>query len=233
MTCGGPTADSARLTLNHRPIASRQILAVEIPAIDSANAGGVDYYRRGVDVVGIYSPTDTWPFRTQIYWRAQLSGAVPGLATIELMVSVQTDLLDSQPRVLAGSSLVGNEARQLVDPAEGRFEAWQPKNGSDLQRSAPHKCSCTLMRLPDGTGSFVELVHPVDFGRTELTRLGPAEAGNASLWSLKHPLFAEALEKGVILRARLLAAFVGPENDEAQAAALYREFADSEPPLTT
>jgi hypothetical protein len=140
--------------------------------------------------------------------------------------------LDSQPRLLAGSSLAGSQVRRLVDPAERRFQTWEPVNASVLQRSAANQCSCTLLRLPDDMGSYVEMVHPVDFGDTQLTRLGPAGAGKASHWSLQHTLFAETLEKGVILRARVLAAFLGAENDERQAAALYREFAESEPPLT-
>jgi hypothetical protein len=50
---------------------------------------------------------------------------------------------------------------------------------------------------------------------------------------VRHSLFAERLEKGVILRARLLAAFVDRERERAELAALYREFAASDPPLTT
>jgi hypothetical protein len=90
-----------------------------------------------------------------------------------------------------------------------------------------------LLRLPDGQGSYVEMVHPLDFGRTEICGVGVTESGEARLWSFKHTLFAETLEKGVILRSRVLGAFVGREADEEQAASLYREFANSEPPLTT
>ena len=227
-----PDRGLGALTLRNQSVAGCGILAVEIPGIDSANAD-VDFYSRGIDLVGTYGPTsDAWPFRTQIYWRARLGGEASGTAAIELVVSVQTNLLDSKPQLLAGSRLIGSKPRHLVNPLLGRFVAHEQTQPGDFQLAADNRCGCTLFRLPHGLGSYAEMLHPLNFGRTELTHSG-SPGGDAETWSLKHPLFAESLEKGVILRARVLGAFLKSENDESQAVAVYREFAASEPPLTT
>ena len=50
---------------------------------------------------------------------------------------------------------------------------------------------------------------------------------------LSHRLFAERLEKGVILRSRIRGLFVPRDHDTELAQSEYRRFAASEPPLTT
>ncbi len=50
---------------------------------------------------------------------------------------------------------------------------------------------------------------------------------------LAHQLFAERLEKGVILRARVLGVLVDRDGDLAAAARHYENFVSAAPPLTT
>ncbi|MFM7412364.1 MAG: hypothetical protein ACKO6E_04050 [Planctomycetota bacterium] len=69
-------------------------------------------------------------------------------------------------------------------------------------------------------------VHPVDLRRID------AEIRD-SVARIECRLFASAVEKGVLLRSRVLAA-IGPRSgDEAWAAALLAAFAESPAPLTT
>ena len=73
----------------------------------------------------------------------------------------------------------------------------------------------------------MEMVHPSDFTESAFCR-GPDGAAE-----LSNRLFQGRLEKGVILRSRLRALLLPPEDDVALAAACYSDFAASEPPLTT
>ena len=82
-----------------------------------------------------------------------------------------------------------------------------------------------VMGLPSQV-SYVEMVHPSDFRTVELTwRDGQA--------AVRTPLFADRLEKGVIRRGRVRGWLVSSPGDLAAAERLFREFAESEPPLTT
>ncbi len=83
-----------------------------------------------------------------------------------------------------------------------------------------------LFRWPQSEASYLEMIHPSDFGCDEL-----AACGDGRL-QLKHRLFSGSLEKGVILRARIRGGYLGSADDERVAAAAYREFLASPPPLT-
>src|SRR4051794_6716645 len=59
-----------------------------------------DVYIRGDDLVASYEPAADWPFSPQLYWQSgplrQLDGVC---ASLSLLVSVQTQLLDTFPRI--------------------------------------------------------------------------------------------------------------------------------------
>jgi hypothetical protein len=88
-----------------------------------------------------------------------------------------------------------------------------------------------LLRLPELGVSYAEMVHPADPGRSELHRVSKPSPEAAAL-ELRHHLFTAALEKGVILRARVLGVFLERADDEAAAAGYYQAFAATAPPLT-
>jgi hypothetical protein len=77
--------------------------------------------------------------------------------------------------------------------------------------------------------TYLEIIHPADFQHDELSRLPGPVAGML----LRHRLFAEELEKGVILRGRLRGQFVAQSGDTAAAAAAYARFLAASLPLTT
>jgi hypothetical protein len=67
-------------------------------------------YVRGQDFVAIYQPSNDWPFSPQVYWRANSLCGVHGvLASISLLVSVQTHLLDTVPQIAVSSQVPCDE----------------------------------------------------------------------------------------------------------------------------
>ena len=71
------------------------------------------------------------------------------------------------------------------------------------------------------------MVHPVDFQRSTLAAVG------ATGTRLSHRLLGGELEKGVILRARVLGLIVSSSTDNATLAGYYRAFEEEALPLTT
>jgi hypothetical protein len=73
------------------------------------------------------------------------------------------------------------------------------------------------------------MIHPADFHGDCLVKSSGADA----TLTLRHRLFPEPLEKGVILRGQIRAAWLPRDHDQSAAAALYRALLDLPPPLTT
>lgn len=184
-------------------------------------------YARGNDLVACYAPTHDWPYSSQIYWRLEESYAVAGaLAGAMLMVSVETDLLDSHPRINVSTQLAADEALflELDDQhADARSLDARPPG----EKTLITRCGCLLLRLPDGKTSYAEMAHPSDF--QELTVTGE----QSKSWQVSWQLFAHFLEKGVIRRARMVGAFLPRADDVAIATACYRTMINSPLPLTT
>jgi hypothetical protein len=181
--------------------------------------------------------------RAQIYWRrlepVEFSKTLETqtLVALDSIVSVNTSVLDVDPQAHVRSSIVALSALRLSD---GRFDelALGP---ADATIAARDGAGCFVFRLPDGARSYVEMVHPVDFGQSIIrctphatpTDAGtPAGEGGPRHCETLHRLFHQRLEKGVILRARIRAALVRRDRDTAVALSAYERFAAAEPPLT-
>ena len=172
------------------------ILGVDLPAVDPASAGDeIDCYVRGGDLVATYHETHTRKRRGQVYWRIVKLATAPEQHAIELVASVQTSLLDSDPTVEIHSTLEADEALQLADPIA---ECAAPLALSKQMR-CDTKPACFIFRLRGAPLSYIEMVHPLDFVESGLTPLGDG----ALRWTTR--LFQGRLEKGVILRSRLKA----------------------------
>jgi hypothetical protein len=87
-----------------------------------------------------------------------------------------------------------------------------------------------LFRLAGCNFSYAEIVHPAGAHGTKL-QARPEGAGQRV--QLGHRLFAERLEKGVILRARALGLWIDRAGDEDAAAQHFQAFMAAELPLTT
>jgi hypothetical protein len=233
-----PARGLHELWVEERPWHAARLLEVNI---GSVAAPQLDAYVRDTDLVATYDQTETRPFRTQAYWRARGDRAAAAPPTLELVLSVQTSSWDSDPGLTVGSIVPGAECLRLVKPEEAlyqRVSLWTEYHDGGTFDSLASKevtvesfngTGCFLIRPKKSDLSYVEMVHPADFGCSTVT----TPHGLEGHCQLRHRLFARRLEKGVILRARVRSAFLPRHNDSTAAAALYREFAAAEPPLTT
>ncbi|MCG8584067.1 MAG: hypothetical protein MI757_05085, partial [Pirellulales bacterium] len=188
------------------------LLQIEAPSLrqDNSSASPVDFYSRGRDLVATYRENAGQQRRLQVYWRAlEASHTETQIAVLELVVSVQTDLLDSNPAMYVASRFPTGE---IV----GECEVGSAENDQHF----------VLVRPATQPLSIMQAVHPSD-------RIGDAELEADDTGTVvRHPLFAEQLEKGVIRRARARVAILPRERDLQLALDCFDAFAASEPVLT-
>jgi len=181
-----------------------------------------DRWLRGPDAVAVYEPDDPRRLRATAMWRIT-PPVPPTTAAWELVVSAQTSLLESDASVTVLSTVSGDELLAADwtgphDPVVWRLSA---------RRDGRAAAGCLLLRRRDDATSVLIATHPGDAGRLL------AAAAAAGRVRVECPLFASRVEKGVLLRGRVLAA-IGPRNgDEHWATATATAFATSPPVLET
>jgi hypothetical protein len=228
-----PEQGIQEIAVDASPLDQVRLLGLSLPVVGSdAVVANLEAYTRCGDLVGIYAPTINHPFRSQAYWRLASHDVNAdhrrALAAIELVASKQTDLLDSRPDLSIGSHLSSTAILHLVSVESGRFNEINFERTVVLSRQ--DAVGCFLFRLPGDRLSYAEMVYPLDFETTKLEMAG--HLGEDRVVT-RHHLFANRLEKGVILRARVLGLFLSRQDDLQTAAAHYAQFAASNPPLTT
>ncbi len=193
-----------------------QILGVQFDDGQSVAAGPIDAYVRGNDLVATYEENPPRLVRAQIYWRRLKAAdfspqfAEHVAAALDLIVSVNTSLLDSDPQSKVMSTFPA--AHELLSV------------GGDTSVAENQSL---LVRPESGGLCYAEMVHPAEFCRTQINaKLDRSPA------AVIHHLFQERLEKGVILRGWIRAALVARKHDAAAALDAYQHFAAAEPPLT-
>lgn len=197
------------------PTSPARVLQVELPP---AEQPGIDAFVRAGDLAITYAERPAPAMRTQVYWRAGSHAQQDAIAAIELLVSVQTSLLDSCPRLVARSELFVDEVLCLDDTGRG-------------QSAIPANEPCGYLFRPAGQEfSYAEMIHPAD---AHGTRLESQAVDGGQRVELSHQLFAERLEKGVILRARVLGLWVDRAGDQDAAAKHFQAFLAAKLPLTT
>ena len=186
---------------------------------------------RGTALVVAYPEAGGWPVHVDASWRAlpPAAGGSEAAAAIDLVVSVRTELAESQPRLTVSSRVPAAEVFRLADAARGRFERLRSPGGLAVAAATAGggPAGCWLFRLPGDEISYAEMVHPADFQGSELG----FGAGTPGAVELRHRWFVEHLEKGVILRAQVRGAVLPRHDDDALAASLYAAFASADPPL--
>jgi hypothetical protein len=78
---------------------------------------------------------------------------------------------------------------------------------------------------------YAEMAHPDDVARRISVESIPGESAGAQARSTRYALFGHALEKGVILRARLRGCWIRTTTPEADAQAIYQDFLKEPLPL--
>ena len=186
-------------------------------------------YTRGSDVVVTYSPTPS-EIRLQIYWRRQQFPVDGGTAVgIQMIVSVQTHLLDVDPSLSIVSSLQAAESWSYSDNPNARLETCQTIHANSADDARSGSLLTRLFRLESADVSYVEIVseqdcHSMCFEQT---------VGPPTMIRCETKLFHERLEKGVIRRARIWGIFV-PRGQDISAIRDCQKYVAANPlPLTT
>ena len=186
-----------------------------------------------------------WPTRLHLYWGARYAGQIElqvlastpepieGLEVLtfsqvpfsEVMVPVghnTTQWIDLQDaaRVHRNWLVVPRDSAAASLSLDGRF----PRFGEMTIWSA-YRIPVVLFRPPNQQWSYVEMSHPEDCSRI----IARVRRGSAQVC---FGLFGLDLEKGVILRGRVRAAFIDRKDDMEHVAELYHEFSVADPPLS-
>ena len=181
-----------------------------------------DHWVRGDDVTAVYetvdAPADARHLRTTAMWRLHPSEAAT--RAWQLIASAQTSMLQSDSVLAVVSEVDATDV--LWGTCSDGVMHWRTD-------ASPDATSVLLGRgKAAGSGSTSVLVaaHPGDARRMTVRRDGKRIV--VECW-----LFSTALEKGVLLRSRVLAA-IGPAADATRwAGDLATKFAASPPMLTT
>jgi hypothetical protein len=176
-----------------------------------------DAYVRGGDLVATFGRMPNSPYSPQIYWRVEQVAGSTELGGLSLIVSVQTDLLDSHPQIRVTTRLAADELIRIDSHSQSEIR-------NQKSEILP---ACLLWRLPGGKLSYAEIVPQSDFRQVTMAR--DANGVATAHWDL----FAEFLEKGVIRRARIHAVFLPRQDDIELATGCCRLLERRPLPLTT
>lgn len=195
-----------------------QVLGLLLPA----ECRPVEAWQRGADLTAVYEPQDDRQLRITAMWRLGApSAAGSAIRSWQMVLSSQTSLLTSTAELTVLSTI--NDVRSTE---RGRWAgdsvAWDVPAGT---------CLRVHQATPDGAGRCVLIaIHPDDPGAITTERRDDGSEQVAC------QLFPSDVEKGVLLRSRVLVA-VGPDEaatgaSDGWSADLLRQFAGSPPVLT-
>jgi hypothetical protein len=202
----------------------------------------VEYERYRHSVRATFAPSSWGGLRVRASWSFAAGDAVD----LEVQISASSvgeleglevgvvSRLDSAPRgegVNTGT-VVESLASVPRSPAHGRVAtAVSPTDAQVLSAYRPLRPS--LVRAPGGPDDlyYAEMAHPDDLAR-RISREPVVDRSNTGRSvSIRYSLFGLALEKGVVLRARLRACWIRSGNPDEAAAMIYQAFLREPPPL--
>lgn len=209
------------VTVAAGPLRDR-LLGIDLGGSGAGSERPSDHWLRGTDVTAVYEPADPRRLRATALWRPFPAGDV---AAWELVASAQTSLPASDASLAVVSDVVAAEI--LCSAAPATAATWHPLGAADaadrhttavlVRRAATDRARATSVLLA---------VHPADARTITLTRRDGRVV--VACW-----LFSAAIEKGVLLRGRVLAAIGPSAGDTAWSTRLAAEFAASAAPLST
>ncbi len=201
------------ITTGPQPASVDHLLGLDL----TASCPPSDHWLRGSDITAIYEPSDSRSLRATALWRLRACDAAT--AAWELIASAQTAILDSDPAVSVVADVAATDVRWLEATAPG--SGWSPLAPT---ATLPARTAAVLAIRP--TGSVVLFApHPDDATQVDAS-------WDQGRLRLSCRLFTRQLEKGVLLRSRVLAA-CGTARDTAWADRLLADFFASPPPLST
>lgn len=188
----------------------------------------VEFFVRGDDLVAYY-PEATHRIRSQVYWRFLPATPTCPEFGLEVIASVETDLLDGDPKFVARSEVTAGEFGVFADVAPHfRPLTLDPATGGHEFRPSP---AGLWVQQPETGKIYLELPHPRDTVATRLSYCGAAGNSAQSL-RIEHDLLHEFLEKGVLRRCRLRGVFLPPDDAAAVGQQALARFLTAELPLT-
>ena len=228
--------DAAKPHLGHLASVSNGCFLQLQPADARAGQGLElsEVYVRGADLVAAYKPLPAQQLQPHVYWRGKRSPA-HGAFGLEMIVSLQTSLLDSDAQTVVETGLpTGPVWRPVAANGSGAWQfslcqqfpsALSARDATVLSAKTPS----VLLAQPCDIGyAYCEMVHPADFLESTVSLNRFLEPVIVSR------LFQERLEKGVIRRARIAGWQIPRAANVAQVAQeLFQQFAAEPPPLTT
>jgi hypothetical protein len=188
-----------------------------------------DCYARGSDLIVTYAETSHSPVCPQIYWRIIDTPDAWESVTIDAIVSNQTQLLDTDPRMRIGCSLPSDSWLRTHRPGTSSvFDHVSMRDGETVSLEVKPPGCALLVRLAGVAWSYGQIIEAIDLIDAEL--VWNAAKGTTTLWA---EVFENRLEKGVIRRARARGVVVPRERDEELVARHFENVVRSAPPLTT
>src|SRR5258706_13689282 len=123
-----------------------------------------DAYVRGNDLVALYEPQPPMQVQPQVYWRARQDAGQVALG-VEMIVSMQTSLLDSNPETVVAT---GMPTGAIWGPAEGQEKDLELIEGSQFPLTiaaseGTQRPSLLVFQPRDTEYAYLEMVHPADF----------------------------------------------------------------------
>ena len=217
----GPAAtidlDAARegIRLGSGPAAD-MVLALDLPP----HARLVDRWLRGCDVTVVHESTDDRHLRTTAMWRLHTSPAP--VRCWQVIVSAQTSQLESDSTLAVTSTFRASPGDEWL---------WGERTGDGFRwrRQSHEAATAVLLRRGAADGGLQSVLvagHPGEVRGLEAR-------GSHGLITIACAVFAPQLEKGVLLRSRVLAAAGPAAGDEVWAADAVTSFAALPPMLTT
>ena len=177
-----------------------------------------DHWARGNDLIAIYEPADARRLRATAMWRPLHVPTAGDCTAWELTLSAQTAIVQSDSALAVTADVAGGDLRWSREASNANWES-----GEEPPMDAARLLIRCRARAP--APAILIAAHPADARQLLVRRT--AGRVEVACW-----LFSSAIEKGVLLRGRVLAA-VGPgDNAEAWAGAVFAAFAASPPPLT-
>ncbi len=220
VTLSDPSAGIGGLVWNDDPL-DGYVLGVSAGEPGSASETGSpqDAFARGADLVAVYAATGPQSFNWQVYWR--VFAREEDVVVLDAILSFQTALLESFPRVSTQSQLSADEV--WIVRSDGESKRMDPQQFGE---EPTEDRDCVVLRSSTSNWSYAEMTHPLDQGTWQLARSEDGET------VMRRNLGGSFLEKGVIRRLRLRGAILPRENDLQRAAQFFTELAAEAPPLT-
>jgi hypothetical protein len=196
------------------------------PGLQNKSAPLEDLYVRGRELKAVFGPAPNWPFRAQVDWRSITPESSPRtLAALDLVVSMQTDLLDAQPSVDVVSCLdvapIG-----LRTQGRSRLHVMAGDAVSHPGHSDVTDCNLILIRPAAVSWSMAMMNHPDTPAELH------TESSRDRMCRVVYRLFSDRLEKGVMLRACVRCVVVDRDEDVDSALPWMESLRSSAVPLS-